>query len=194
MGSQGSPRTRLGYAARCLAAVVLALGLATPGVARAADDGDDALREQADAILNMVRSRIADCGDGPRVIASASVSDAIVPETRPALRRNPMLEEAAARHAAAMARTRLFDHVGADGTTVRERVNATGYRWRVIGENLAAGHPKLEEAVSGWLASRSHCAALLDARYTEYGLARTVSNSPSDAYGIYWTLVLGQPR
>jgi hypothetical protein len=26
-----------------------------------------------------------------------------------------------------MARTRLFDHVGTDGTTVRERVTATGY-------------------------------------------------------------------
>ena len=194
MGSQGSPRTRLGLTARCLAALVLALAVAAPGAARAADDGDDAIREQADAILNQVRSRIADCGDGPRVVASASVSDAIVPATRPALRRNAMLEEAASRHAVAMARTRLFDHVGADGSTVRERVNATGYRWRVIGENLAAGHPKLQEAVSGWLASRSHCAALLDPRYTEYGLARTVSDSPSDAYGIYWTLVLSQPR
>lgn len=146
-------------------------------------------------LLNAVRARVADCGDGPRVVASASGApgEPMAP-SRPALRWSPQLAQAAARHAGAMARTRLFDHVGADGSTVRERVAATGYRWQLVGENLAAGHPELDEAVADWLASRSHCAALLDARYTEFGLARTESDSPNDTYGVYWTLVLGRPR
>lgn len=179
--------------ARGLLVVAAALGTA----AAAAADADDAASPQAlaleaDTLLNSIRARIADCGDGPRLLAGAAPIEA-VPE-RPPLRWNPRLADAAARHAGAMARTRLFDHVGADGTTVRERVNATGYRWQLIGENLAAGHVRLDEAVSGWLASRTHCAALLDARYTEFGLARTESASASDAYGTYWTLVLGRPR
>jgi uncharacterized protein YkwD len=67
-------------------------------------------------------------------------------------------------------------------------------RWQVIGENLAAGHPRLEDAVAGWLHSRTHCTALLDPRFTEFGLSRTDSSSPNDAFGTYWTLVLGRPR
>jgi uncharacterized protein YkwD len=64
----------------------------------------------------------------------------------------------------------------------------------VIGENLAAGHENIEDAVVDWLKSRTHCTALLDARYTEFGLARIDSNHPDDAYGTYWVLILGRPR
>jgi hypothetical protein len=182
------------------AAAMLGLACST---GQAAADGEDAgLRQHADTLLNAVRSRVADCAQTPRPVALAAAGGApgtrsdTPPEAlvRPALSWNPRLAAAAGRHAGAMARTRVFDHVGTDGTTVRERVTATGYRWQAIGENLAAGHPALEDAVAGWLASRSHCEALLDARFTEFGLARAVSNSPSDAYGTYWTLVLGRPR
>jgi hypothetical protein len=184
------PATRA--TARRLAAVAgasLLLALAASG-ARASDD---ALGAKADAVLNAVRARVAECGGEPATVASADPGCGATAE-RPRLRWNPLLAQAAARHAGAMAQTRLFDHVGPDGTTVRERVSATGYRWQLIGENLAAGHADLDEAVAGWLDSRSHCAALLDPRYTEFGLARIESDSPNDAYGVYWTLVLGRPR
>jgi hypothetical protein len=174
-----------------------ALGIALAGApdpARAADPSDESLRTLADLVLNGVREQIADCEGRPRVLASASPGTGTLATGRPPLRWNAQLGEAASRHGEQMARTRLFDHVGTDGTTVRERVDATGYRWQVIGENLAAGHSRLEEAVVGWLRSRSHCAALLDPRFTEFGLARTDSTSPNDAYGTYWTLVLGKPR
>jgi len=177
------------------AAGALGVALATAAVPVRADDApDETLRALADLVLNGVREQIADCEGRPRVLALAGPGTAALANPRPPLRWNPQLGEAAARHGDAMARTRLFDHVGADGSTVRERVDATGYRWQVIGENLAAGHPRLEEAVVGWLRSRSHCAALLDPRFTEFGLARTESTSPNDAYGTYWTLVLGRPR
>jgi hypothetical protein len=185
-------RPATGATARRLAAAagaVLLLALAAQD-ARAAED---ALGAKADAVLNAVRARMADCGGGTTTVASAAPAAGATAE-RPRLRWNPLLAQAAARHAGAMARSRLFDHVGPDGSTVRERVSATGYRWQLIGENLAAGHADLDEAVAGWLESRSHCAALLDPRYTEFGLARIESDSPNDAYGIYWTLVLGRPR
>jgi len=169
-----------------------------PPSARDADDAlDAAFAREADALLNAVRRRIAACSAGPTLVASAATdasSDATAAVDRPRLRWNPRLARAATMHADAMARTTVFDHVGTGGDTVRERVDATGYRWRVVAENLAAGHDDLAEAVTDWLASRSHCESLLDARFTEFGLARARSRRADDAYGIYWTLVLGRPH
>ncbi len=176
--------------ARCVAAAAGVLLCAATGAAGASDE---ALGEQAGTAINAARERIADCEAGPMQVASAASGGGGATE-RPRLRWNALLAQAAARHAGAMARTRLFDHVGPDGSTVRERVSATGYRWQLLGENLAAGHSDIREAVDAWLRSRSHCAALLDARYTEFGLARIESDSPADAFGVYWTLVLGRPR
>lgn len=211
-----SNRTPRAWLVACALGAMLALGAASPA---RANDGTPAgagmttavaaspawpadvpaatlvgLTALADALLNAVRARIADCEGSPVRIASIAAGTGLLTVERPRLSWNPRLADAALRHADAMARTRLFDHVGADGSTVRERVDATGYRWQLVGENLAAGHTRLEEAVVDWLNSPSHCAALLDARYTEFGLARIDSDSPSDAYGTYWTLVLGRPR
>lgn len=93
-----------------------------------------------------------------------------------------------------MAEQAFFDHVDPEGHTVAQRSTAAGYRWRVIGENLAAGQPALVEALHDWLASPSHCRNLVDARFTEFGLARVSSAYPTDPYGVYWVLVLGRPR
>lgn len=178
-----------------LAAGALGLCLATAAAtARAGDAFEETLRAKADLLLNAVRQQVADCEGRPRVLASAGADSGVLATDRPALRWNSQLGEAATRHGDAMARTRVFDHVGTDGSTVRERVDETGYSWQVIGENLAAGHPQLEDAVVGWLRSSTHCSALLDPRFTEFGLSRTDSASPNDAYGTYWTLVLGRPR
>jgi hypothetical protein len=190
-GSRPAPLAT-GTAARRFATAA-GVGLLLVLSASGARASEDALGAKADGVLNAVRARVADCSGGAMTVASGAPGAGAAPE-RPPLRWNPLLAQAAARHAGAMARTRLFDHVGPDGTTVRERVSATGYRWQLIGENLAAGHVDLDEAVAGWMSSHSHCAALLDPRYTEFGLARIESDSPNDAYGVYWTLVLGRPR
>jgi len=182
----GRFHTAMAGVALCLAAI----GLPAAAVET---DPEAAFRARADMLINNLRQRIADCSGDVQKLASLGGSGPTVAH-RPELRWNPQLAQAAERHTGAMARTRLFDHVGADGTTVRERVDATGYRWQVIGENLAAGHPAIGDAFAGWLASRSHCEALIDQRFTEFGIAKTVSNNPNDVYGVYWALVLGKPR
>lgn len=175
---------------------VLAFG---GGAARADTTAEDAaLQALAERTLNLVRQRVGDCSGAPAIASlapgvAATASDAPAID-RPPLRFSPQLAQAAARHAGAMARSRVFAHVGADGTTVRERVDATGYRWQVVAENLAAGQGDFAEAISDWLASASHCAALVDSRYTEFGVARSAAMHPHDTYGMYWTLVLGRPR
>jgi uncharacterized protein YkwD len=92
-----------------------------------------------------------------------------------------------------MAEQAFFDHVDREGRRVAQRADAAGYQWRAIGENLAAGHRTLDDALRGWLRSAGHCRNLLDERFTDFGLARVVSQRPNDRYRVYWTLVLGRP-
>src|SRR5690606_33012367 len=147
---------------------------------------------------NNIRDRLDACGD-EGMLAVSSIGPATGRDTatrpavawRPKLRWNPMLAETARRHSESMATENFFDHVDRQGRTVGARARAVGYRYRVVGENLAAGHPSIEEAIRGWLMSASHCRNLIDARFTEFGIARVQSRDANDRYGAYWTLVLG---
>jgi uncharacterized protein YkwD len=172
--------------------------LATSSAAAADAAGQaKALAAEAARLLNDLRERPVQCGiDDAAAPADAqprlaSLDDAAA---RPRLAWNPQLAHAAEDHAQAMAEQAFFDHVDPEGHTVAQRSTAAGYRWRVIGENLAAGQPALIEALRDWLASPSHCRNLVDARFTEFGLARVTSAYPTDPYGVYWVLVFGRPR
>lgn len=181
----------IGGAARVVAlSLCVAAMLASP-VAHAIDD---ATIVRAAELINAVRDRLAQCDDeGLLDLAGTQRVSADVPN-RPALAWNPVLARTADRHSHAMATAGFFDHVDPQGRTVGARARAVGYRYRVVGENLAAGHPSIDEAVQGWLLSPSHCRNLIDPRFTEFGLARVRSTDPNDRYGEYWTLVLGQPQ
>ena len=103
------------------------------------------------------------------------------------------LAGAALAHSADMARQRYFSHIGKDGRQVGERALQAGFRWRRIGENIAAGQESPEEAVAGWLTSPGHCANLMNAGFTDMGAAfalSTLRESPR----AYWTQVFGTPR
>ena len=93
-----------------------------------------------------------------------------------------------------MAEQNFFDHTDPTGRTVGNRATESGYRWRVVGENLAAGQGSLGEAMRGWLLSTGHCANLIDERFTEFGIARVNTTNPADVYGTYWVLVMGRPK
>jgi uncharacterized protein YkwD len=91
-----------------------------------------------------------------------------------------------------MAHAGKLDHTGADGSSPADRVRRSGYVARVVGENIAAGVPSAAEVVAGWLDSPGHCANIMDARFTEMGLAYAVN--PSSALQIYWTQLFALPR
>jgi uncharacterized protein YkwD len=131
------------------------------------------------ALTNIARARGQRCGE----------------ESYPAA--NPVmlsdtLREAALAHSRDMAQHDYFDHKGRDGSQPAERVTRQGYRWRVVGENLAAGIVTAEDAVQGWLDSPHHCANLMDPRFTQMGVAYAIDTSSSMA--IYWTQVFALPR
>jgi len=104
---------------------------------------------------------------------------------------NMDLERAAAGHANDMAAHSYMDHTGRDGSSPADRVTRTGYKWKMVGENLASGVMSADEVVSGWIHSPHHCANLMEPRFTQMGVAFAVN--PSTDAGVYWTQVFGTP-
>ena len=107
-----------------------------------------------------------------------------------ALRPSASLHKAAASHARDMAARSYFDHHAPDGSEPRDRVRRTGYRWMLIGENIAFGSDSAEEVVAGWLASPGHCANIMDARFRDMGSA--VAKGRKRGH-FYWVQDFGQP-
>jgi Cysteine-rich secretory protein family len=174
-------------------AILGAVQLVQPaGVAAQNND----LANEAIKVINEVRSRVPDCNvvaaqDG---LVKVGAPAAVAKPNRPAVVWNAKLADAAARHSRSMASESFFDHVDPRGKNVANRANDSGYRYRVVSENIAAGQENLAEAMMEWIASRGHCENLLDPRVTEFGLARVDSPNPADPYTTYWTLVMGTPR
>lgn len=108
------------------------------------------------------------------------------------VRWNDSLAEASRQHAEEMARYDYFSHNGRDGSEPWERIERAGYRYRSMGENIAAGQRSPEDAVAGWIGSPSHCANLMNPVFTEMGAAVAVNTR--GALGRYWTQEFGVPR
>ena len=133
------------------------------------------------ARINQVRASGANCGvDG--------VFGAAAP-----LAWNDKLTLAAEGHSQDMAAKNYFSHTSADGRTLADRVNAAGYAWSSLGENIAAGYPGIDAVMDGWIASAGHCANLMNAGFAEVGVV-CVPGRAGDTYSTYWTMDLGRPR
>lgn len=102
------------------------------------------------------------------------------------------LQLAALAHARDMARRSLLSHAGSDGSTPAERATRAGYRWRVVGENIASSQSTPEQVVAEWVRSPRHCVNLMDTEFSEMGVAYVVE--PQSAAGIYWAQMFGAPR
>ncbi len=116
-------------------------------------------------------------------------------EAVPPLAWNAQLAEVALAHSGDMAAKRYFSHQGKDGRSVADRATQAGYRFRTIGENIAAGQDSAAEAIAGWLDSPGHCANIMNRQFTEMGVAFAASRNADGEMGkLYWTQVLGAPR
>ncbi len=103
---------------------------------------------------------------------------------------DPRLAAAAQGHSEDMVRRAFFAHENPDGAQVWDRAVATGYAYRKVAENIAAGQPTAADVVRGWMDSPGHRANILDAELTQIGVGRATGGS----YGVYWTQVFGRPR
>jgi hypothetical protein len=102
------------------------------------------------------------------------------------------LTAAASVHALDMAARGELTHDGSDGSDSGERMTRAGYTWQIAGENVAAGQRDVEAAVAAWLSSPGHCATLMDARYTETGVAFALA--PGKNPDVYWAQDFAAPR
>ena len=101
---------------------------------------------------------------------------------------NSQLNQAAQNHTNDMISKGYFDHVSPSGSTMEMRVNAVGYRYSTIGENIAAGDSTAAGTMTQWMNSPGHRANILNPEYKELGVGYGPSN---DQYGHYWTQVFG---
>ncbi len=138
----------------------------------------DAISRRVLELTNAARATDRQCGREPFGAA-------------PPLKLSPILQLAAMAHSKDMAAHNLFDHIGSDGTSPGQRVTHAGYKWRMVGENLASGITTADAVVSGWLGSPHHCENIMGPRFSEMGVAYYYD--PKSADGIYWTQVFGTP-
>jgi uncharacterized protein YkwD len=109
----------------------------------------------------------------------------------PQLRFNEKLSQAAKWMAQDMAAHNYFGHTDKNGEDAGHRATKFGYKWRMIGENLAAGQLNVEEAIEDWLKSPGHRKTLLRPEYVDIGLAFVADQKST--YKYYWVQVFGVP-
>ncbi len=110
----------------------------------------------------------------------------------PALRPHPLLFKAARAHSANMAKQQKMEHE-LDGKRPAERVEAAGYDWGKVSENIAMaedGTPPLTQIVKEWMESKTHRENLLDKNVAETGLGI----ARNDKGEIYYTQVFARQR
>jgi uncharacterized protein YkwD len=103
---------------------------------------------------------------------------------------NPQLQAAAAGHSQDMAENNYFEHRNLRGEQPAQRVDAAGYRWRSVAENIAAGDTNVQAVMKSWLNSAGHCMNIMDPASQEIGV--TCMTRPGTAYATYWTMVLAR--
>jgi uncharacterized protein YkwD len=142
--------------------------------------GLPAFRDEALSLINQHRAAGANCGSAGTFAPTGTVAW------------NDALTTASFDHSKDMADRNYFDHASADGRVLSDRVNATGYRWWLLGENIAAGYPSVAAVVDGWMKSPGHCRNIMNSGFREIGMA--CAHNAASTYQLYYTLDLATPR
>ncbi len=97
---------------------------------------------------------------------------------------SPALQAAAQAQADDLAASGSVGHVGADGSTLSERITRAGYTACFAAENVAQGQPDLRGVIAEWSNSPDHRANMVNPNASQFGFARA-DNA--------WVLVLARP-
>lgn len=101
----------------------------------------------------------------------------------PLLTWNVFLLNSAEGHAKDMYIRNYFDHISPEGTSPIQRAAAKGYIGTMAGENIGKGYHTISEVMAAWKSSESHCKAIMDGRYVEFG---------AYSYNGYWVQEFGK--
>lgn len=93
-------------------------------------------------------------------------------------------------HSGNMARLHVMSHTlpDADRPTLADRAAAVGYKYSWLGENIAYNYADADAVVAGWMASPGHRANILNASFSEIGVAIAYSANGEP----YYTQVFGR--
>ena len=151
-----------------------------PGLSNASCglNGSAGIEEEVLRRVNAWRSQARTCG--------STSYPAVAP-----LRWNLKLQNASYHHSVEMARANLISHVSIDSRELWNRVRQTGYAFSRVSENIAAGQTNVEGAINAWQKSPAHCAAMMDEKLEEFGVACIYKQS--SFYKFYWTMDMASP-
>ncbi|MFE2144753.1 CAP domain-containing protein [Streptomyces sp. NPDC059456] len=122
------------------------------------------------AVLALVNKERATAGCGP-------------------LTTNSKLSAAARAYSDTMARSGVMSHTGPDGSTMTSRVEAAGYTWSNLGENIARGQADADAVMDAWMHSPGHRANILNCAFKEIGIGVHKGDG-----GPWWTQDFGASR
>lgn len=177
-----------------MSAALVALSLSASWAAPLPGTGlDAATLETFTAMVNEARMQPRDCGRAGYFGPAAPVSY------------DHRLAGASLAHLTDMIERNYFAHAGGPsprhprGSTLVERVRASGYPWGVgtlgrgsaVEEVLGRGQRSFRDVLAGWLASPGHCAALMSPSMHQFGIAVKVRADDVPM----WAMLLGRlPR
>ncbi|WCD84130.1 hypothetical protein KPP03845_100450 [Streptomyces xanthophaeus] len=99
---------------------------------------------------------------------------------------NAKLSAAARAYSDTMARSGVMSHTGPDGSTMTSRVEAAGYAWSRLGENIARGQSDADAVMNAWMNSSGHRANILNCDFREIGVGLHKGDG-----GPWWTQNFG---
>lgn len=106
---------------------------------------------------------------------------------------NDLLGQAAQAKAGDMLAKQYFAHKSPDGRMPWDFIRSTGYDYNRAGENLAVHFSEAEDVQSGWMASPSHRANILNPVFEQIGIG--VSNGDFEGIGtIFVVQMFGTPK
>lgn len=102
---------------------------------------------------------------------------------------NDRLTRAADDYSDVMADSGVMSHTGPDGSTMAGRVEAAGYQWSTLGENIARGQGDAASVMDSWMNSSGHRANILNCSFKELGVGVHFGDG-----GPWWTQDFGTSR
>ncbi|MFF5369757.1 CAP domain-containing protein [Streptomyces sp. NPDC013187] len=128
-------------------------------------------------------------GDGPEAQVLALVNKERAAAGCSPVTANDRLTRAADDYSDVMANSGVMSHTGPDGSTMTTRVEAAGYQWSTLGENIARGQADAASVMKSWMNSPGHRANILNCSFKELGVGVHFGDG-----GPWWTQNFGTGR
>ncbi|MFB7087189.1 CAP domain-containing protein [Streptomyces sp. NPDC056296] len=128
-------------------------------------------------------------GGGPEAQVLALVNEERASAGCSPVTANDRLTRAADDYSDVMASSGVMSHTGPDGSTMTTRVEAAGYQWSTLGENIARGQADAASVMDSWMNSPGHRANILNCSFKELGVGVHFGDG-----GPWWTQNFGAGR